>query len=208
MPNNSQPDNFKLPPELSAIENRLRDLPSPHGASIDRDDLMFQSGWAAAMAEKNSSATSSRSAASHWGWPVLSGTFATIAAALAITLWVSPNRGDDLPMARAPDAAATQLVIEANQNEVHGQRLKESPEADAASSLAISNPIQRALGPYFESMIIKNPASLRLAARNHLLRGIDFEEMERPIVRNVSTRPQREPLKASSYRNQELWEQL
>ena len=207
MPNEPESDDFKLPPELNALENRLRDLPSGQTSKIDRDDLMFRSGWAAAMAVKDSASDRlrisgrSRSLATRWGWPVLSGTFAAIAAALAIVLWVSPDRGDDSQMAVTPDTAEAQLVADSNH--------KEFPGVASAEQLTFSNPIQQAIRPYLENVIGSNLSpSSSLAMRSRLLRGIELDEMPRPRVDSVSTRPQRAPLKANSYRNQELWEQL
>ena len=211
----SEPNDFNLPPELSAFENRLRDLPSGQTSTIDRDDLMFRSGWAAAMAERAAASERlrnpepSRNLASRWGWPVLTGTFATIAAALAIALWASPERGEDSQMAITPDVSPPQLVVDSNLDESTDDQSKDSPALASTEPSTFSNPIEQAIRPFIENMVGSDSAlSSSLAMQSRLLRGIELGKMQRPRINSVGLKPKRAPLKANSYRNQELWEQL
>jgi len=99
MSDESRSGEFELPPELSDLENSLRELPlpsQPGDALLDRDELMFQSGWAAALAAE--SKTSSIRSATRWGWPALTGAFATLSAVLAIALFL-PVANNDSPVA-------------------------------------------------------------------------------------------------------------
>lgn len=211
------PNEFNLPPELHALESRLRNLPSGQSSTLDRDDLMFRSGWSAAMAEmtsatdrsRNRSRNRSRDLAPRWGWPVFSGTFATIAAVLAIALWLSPDSGDDSQLAMTPDVALPQLVVDSNRITSTDHMPKDSPPAASVNQPTFSNPMEQAIKPYIENIVgSKALPSSSLAMRHRLLGGIEFEEIQRPRVSSVSGRPQAAPLKANSYRNQELWEQL
>ena len=197
----SKAGEFEMPPELSGIENRLRNLQPSISSSLDRDDLMFQSGYAAAMAAAQPAPVERRSSA-HWGWPVLSGTFATIAAALAVALWISPISGGDTQQANKPEQSVPSQVVDAEQPET-------TIAEDTNPAFVANNPIEQAIKPYLANIGGSNLlSSSSLAMRHQLLRGIELEEIHRPRVNSVSARPQREPLKANSYRNQELWEQL
>ena len=79
-----------MPPDLAELENQLARLGPKSTSTLDRDELMFQSGYAAAMATKELCPTGSQSGLSRWGWPAVSGTLAAVAAALAIVLWSAP----------------------------------------------------------------------------------------------------------------------
>jgi len=84
MSDESRSDEFEMPPELNALENSLRELPLPSNSVVDRDELMFQSGWAAALATRDANTAPNSASAARWVWPTLTGTFATLSAALAI----------------------------------------------------------------------------------------------------------------------------
>ena len=207
MPNQSDPlknsktGEFELPSELSEIENRLRDLQPSISSSLDRDDLMFQSGYAAAMAAAQP-APVERNSAAHWGWPVLSGTFATIAAALAVALWISPISGGDTQQASQPEQSVTLQLVDTEQPET-------TVDENSNPSFVASNPVEQVITPYLGNLFGGNSSpSSAYAMRNHLLRGIEMERVRRPHIDIISVEPQRAPLKVNSYRNQELWEQL
>ena len=75
-------DQTGLTPELKNLESHLLGVQLP-GSKFDRDETLYQSGWAAAMAQAQSTKTV---ATARWMWPASSGVLATLAAVLAVML--------------------------------------------------------------------------------------------------------------------------
>ena len=204
-------DEFKfgepeLPPELSELENSLRALPLSGDSGIDRDELMFQSGWAAALAAE-SKTPATRSAAS-WGWPALTGTFASLSAALAIALFL-PAANNDSPIASKPTAKTPQLVVDepAKSDDGGANRLVRVPN-DTENELDDQNLAPSVVRRFANRIFpLKPAATSALAIRHRSLREFELDDV-RPRTFSVSTRPQAAPLKAYSHRNQQLLEQL
>lgn len=95
-------EEFKIPLDLAILESKLRSVPVAK-SGIDREETLYQAGWAAAMA----SAMPAQTAAVPWFWPATSSVLATVAAVLAIVVYQQrmdvPNRLDSTAVATAPD---------------------------------------------------------------------------------------------------------
>ena len=88
----SQP--FELPDELSEFEQRLTGLP-PGASSLNRDEILYQAGFAAAQAQLRAGASvPTRSVGSARGenrfWAFSTAAFATLSACLALMLFWPP----------------------------------------------------------------------------------------------------------------------
>jgi hypothetical protein len=161
---------------------------------------MFQSGWAAALANENRAQTVVPSQVARWGWPVLTGTFATLSAALAIALF-SPSAGDGEPVAAKPAAVAPNLVATPPQTK--------DPIVDAVDENFSQESAEHVFVPLIERVFRLKPSpSSALAMRNRMLRTKDLGEIVRPVVYNSNPRPQPVPLRAGSYKNQQIVERL
>jgi len=202
---------FELPPELSDLENSLRELPLPNESALDRDELMFQSGWAAALAAQNKSPIASASV-TRWGWPVLTGTFATLSAVLVIALFAVPSDNGSSPVTTVPAAEAPLLVVESQATKsqpTKSYNRDSDPLDNPTDEVSGQDPLNLAFGPLVKSIFQFEPApSSALAMRKRFLRTGELNQRLRRVVYRTSTRPQAAPLKANSYRNQKLWEQL
>lgn len=112
-------DEHKIPPELAELERRLGAINVPP-AKIDRDELLFQSGWAAAMAEvENQQAPAARlSENRNWIWPAMTGAMATVAAVLAVILFLEPATNQ-------PNSVVTNSAVESEPGQTD---LKPAPE--------------------------------------------------------------------------------
>lgn len=198
--NNRESDASQWSPGLAQLEERLRNLHPSKSPKLDRDELMFQSGYAAALATMSDRRENAKQSA-NWGWPVLSGTLATIAAALAVVLWVSPKAVNDSQTISRPEAEVSPQLVDTNQP---------VPKAAAGSeeSPVSNHPIQEVVAPYLKNMLGRYSSSTVLGLRMRLARSMELEELPRPRLDSISPFRPREPLKANSYRNQELWEQL
>jgi hypothetical protein len=110
-------DETKLNSELKNLEASLGRLTIPP-TSIDRDELMYQSGWAAAMASLGHESSPlkpvrSRTPASGWVWPVATGLASAAAILFGVLLFFpssdGPNSGDRLHVASLGDSQADNL---------------------------------------------------------------------------------------------------
>ena len=80
-------EEFKIPPDLSVFESQLGSFAVPE-SRLDRDEVLYQAGWAAALAASNSTMPSKGfSNGKNWAWPTATGVFATLATLLAIMLF-------------------------------------------------------------------------------------------------------------------------
>lgn len=93
-------EDFRLPEELGVVEAALRGF-SPTSGNLNRDDLMYQSGWAAAKA--------SDVQRTHWLIPMLAGAAATL---LLVFVWQpvnSPDAAESNVLADSPADAAMEF---------------------------------------------------------------------------------------------------
>lgn len=213
MSDESRSDEFEMPPELSALENSLRELPLPSNSVVDRDELMFQSGWVAALANRDANTAPNSASAARWVWPTLTGTFATLSAALAIALF-SPAAGDN-SIANQPAAQTPQIEVATSpskSNETKSHPLANSSAdwpVDSNEDSVSQNPVESALRDFAGRIFRLRPSpTSALAIRNSSLRSFEFDETPRLPKANISTRPLAPPLRANSHKNQQLWEQL
>ena len=90
-------EEFKIPPDLSVFESQLSSLAVPD-SSLDRDEVLYQAGWAAAMAHSSAATPNGFSGGSSngksWAWPTATGVFATLATVLAVALFLQTNALD------------------------------------------------------------------------------------------------------------------
>lgn len=104
--------NQNLPDDLLAIEASLRAVPIP-ASTIDHDSVLYQAGWAAAMAERSAAMadnTLPRSVKTKPRfWPAVAMTFAaSTAACLAVMVWRPPTANETTTVAtRQPVAVNT-----------------------------------------------------------------------------------------------------
>ena len=196
-------DQNRLPPDLAEIESRLGALRQASTSTLDRDELMFQSGYAAAMAAKEPCPPKLQSRFAKVAWPALSGSLGAVAAVLAVLLWVTPVETQSGPVASKP-AEVTVEVVDVETVEP----IKISNANDAIAS-ADAKPIETAVSPYLESIfrLAASDGSV-LEFRNRRLANLLSDEPERPRRRTGKTRPRMEPLRATSFQNHQLWGQL
>ena len=170
---------------------------------------MFQSGYAAAMATKQFGPMHSKSGVARWGWPAVSGTLAAVAAGLAIMLWATPvETGESQLASKIPIASKstvdTPLVAGADPAES-----KEVPDASDTVALATTNPIEAAISPYLKNVFrVSSSEGSVFKMRNRRLTEALRDEPEQPRIRVVRSRPHTKPLRAMSFKNQQLWGQL
>ena len=196
-------DQNRLPPDLAEIENRLGGLRQSSTSTLDRDELMFQSGYAAAMAAKEPCPPNSKNRFAKVAWPALSGSLGAVAAVLAVLLWAAPVETQNGPVASKPAEVPVE-VVDAKTVEP----IKVSNANDAVVSAA-TNPIEAAISPYLKTVfrLAASDGSV-LEFRNRRLANLLSDEPERPRRRTGKTRPRMEPLRATSFQNQQLWGQL
>jgi len=90
--------------EMTEFEHRLA-ASNPPAANIDRDELMYRSGWAAAEAQfKNGQA-----GVPSWTWPASSAALATLCAVLAIMVFQKPT-SESNNLASNPQPNTTAVV--------------------------------------------------------------------------------------------------
>lgn len=155
-------EEFKIPPDLAILESKLRSV-AVSKSGIDREETLYQAGWAAAMA----SAKPNQPVPVNWFWPATSSVLATVAAMLAIVVYQQrfdePNRIDHTVVATAPDSRPL-------------DKLQEETGWDANRSLAASR--WRPLD--FETRISAAPLTassyrLGLPAEAAPVSDVDFE---------------------------------
>ncbi len=179
-------EKFEIPDDLAILENQLQSLkPSPSGLS--RDQLMYQSGWAAAMAAQTS-AVAEMKQGSRWVWPAATGTMATIAAVLAILLVQSTPVDDrqnndaiqfaDTPVVNPeselvgdPDSSTIELVSPANE-------LEQLAETTATANRSIRSALRSPTGFPFSGGNILTPRSHM--SLTDLESELDFEPVNLP----------------------------
>ena len=195
-------DPDRLPPDLAEIENQLGALRQASASTLDRDELMFQSGYAAAMAANEPCPPKLQSRFAKVAWPALSGSLGAVASVLAVLLWAAPVETQNGPVASKP--AEVPAVVEAETVEPN-----EGSNANDAVASAATNPIEAAISPYLGN-IFRLPASdgSVLEFRKRRLANLLSDEPERPRRRTRKTRPRMEPLRATHFQNQQLWGQL
>ena len=141
-----------------------------------------------------------------WIWPALTGTFATLSAALAIALFAVPRDNGNPAVASTPAVETPLLVVETQPPKSHHRAADRLD--DPADDPSVENPLERTFSPLVEGIFRFEPApSSALAMRKRLLRTIELDEFVRPVAYRTSTRPQATPLKVNSHRNQQLWEE-
>lgn len=82
-------EEFKLPNALDDLESKLRSISLPD-LQVKRDEVLYQAGYAAAIAELNNASTPARNDISSRTWPISACFFAALSAALAAVL-LFPN---------------------------------------------------------------------------------------------------------------------
>ena len=196
-------DQNRLPPDLNEIENRLGALTQSSTSTLDRDELMFQSGYAAAMAAKEPSPPNSKNRFAQVAWPALSGSLGAVAAVLAVLLWATPVETQNEPVASKPAEVPVKVV---DVDTVEPIKIFNANDAVAS---AATNPIEATISPYLGD-VFRLPASdgSVLAFRNRRLADVLSDLPERPRRRTGKARPRMEPLRATSFQNQQLWGQL
>ena len=102
----------QLPDDLAQLETSLTRIALP-SSNLDRDELMYQSGWAAAMAERDSLASNSpikRATKFEWAWPAAT-LVATAASVLFCGLFVWQMMFDSgLNVAQGGDKMSSSVV--------------------------------------------------------------------------------------------------
>lgn len=177
----------------------------PRESTLDRDELMFQSGWAAALASENKTPAAAVASRSRWAWPALTGTFATLSAALAIALF-SPTASDGNPIANTSVVEIPELVLQPTQA---NPTIVDAADEIAVDQIDVPDSADQFFKPLVESVFRFQPSpSSVLAMRNRMLRTSELGEIVRPVVYNRRPRPQPVPLRANSFRNHQLMEQL
>ena len=154
--------NSKLSDEHAAIEASLYSVSLP-ASSIDHDSVMYQAGWAAALAERDSRSPSVSKTNSRF-WPALAMTFAaTTAACLAVI--VLPSVEDGMPVANNDSAAIETVVEQSNEESLVAVQNRDD---EVASSLAgLRSPVAtakkqfgmaRLFGARVEQMMVRRNA--------------------------------------------------
>lgn len=198
----------QLPPELTRLEDRLRNLHQTSPPMLDRDELMFQSGYAAALAKIKSDSATAKQWTS-WGWPVLSGTLATVAAVLAVALWLSPDTASPDIVSKGPMSANT---TEDSQQRIEANDPDSNTTENSERRLTARHPIDHLIAKHLQTVFghsesLASTSSIT-AIRSRWHDGIELEFLPRPQIEAVQASPQPTPLRTNSHRNQELWEQL
>jgi len=83
----------RLPHELAEIEARLAKLPLP-ASSINRDEMLYRAGWAAAEVK---SSNKQRGNGSHWLWPATSAALAATVMLLLFPPWAETKKNTQAP---------------------------------------------------------------------------------------------------------------
>jgi hypothetical protein len=179
-------EEFEIPDDLAILENQLQSLkPAPSGMS--RDKLMYQCGWAAAMAVQTRAAAEMNQD-SRWVWPVATGTMATIAAVLAILLVQSTPVNEaqknaaiqiaDSPVVNPesewvgdPDPSVNELVPPENE-------VEQFAETTATANRSIGSALRSPAGFSFSSGNILTPRSH--VSLTDLESELDFEPVNVP----------------------------
>ncbi|MDB2686925.1 hypothetical protein N9Y42_06905 [Mariniblastus sp.] len=202
-PEKFEHDPDRLPPDLAEIESRLGALRQASPSTLDRDELMFQSGYAAALAAKEPCPPNLQSRFAKVAWPALSGSLGVVAAVLAVLLWAAPVATQSGPVASKP----AEVPVEVGDVETV-EPIKVFNANDAVAS-ATTNPIEAAISPYLGNVFrLEASDGSVLEFRNRRLANLLSDEPERPRRRTGKTRPRMEPLRATSFQNQQLWGQL
>ncbi len=143
-------EEFEIPPELAMLESRLGSVPITQSA-IDRDQLLYEAGWAAAM-QAQASTSISPAVRSHRAWQTATGVFASLTAVFAIMLlqpnWVGEQRligeqevvGEQGLVAeqRGADRAA---VVESDSTLIASTAENEDAEAAPDNRLSANRPL-------------------------------------------------------------------
>jgi hypothetical protein len=148
--------NHNLTDELLAIESALRSTPVPE-PSIDHDSIMYQAGWAAAMARRDDldrikapPATASKAQF----WPAVAMTFAaSTAACLMFIFWGQSTMNQAPAMASQGSAIPIELELEqvSNAENIVASSTKLSPTQSNHSdrTWVQSNPFQSNVATLF-----------------------------------------------------------
>ena len=195
-------DENRLPPDLAELESRLGELKQVSTSTLDRDELMFQSGYAAAMATKEPCPKNSKIGVARWGWPAVSGTLGTVAAVLAIMLWAAPVETGESQLASTPTVASPLVV------DVKTPEAKEVSDVDKAVALATANPIREAVSSYLENVFqAAGSEESVLVVRNRRLAEVLSDEPEQPRIRTRKSRPldQTSPNSQNQQLRRQLW---
>ena len=118
--NDDLPNDFSDDGELTGLEESLRGISLPP-ANVDRDELLYQAGWAAAIASQTSSAETLPLKRVGWGWQVAT-VLSTSAALLLGVMLLQTNTPDPLPGAIAKTSVNTQEEL-VDQNEQAVERI-------------------------------------------------------------------------------------
>ena len=138
-------DETPLNPNLKSLEAALRGLPAPSSdltRGSRRDDLMYQAGWAAALASlddqtaPNSATTTPPIAATtstpRWLWPTATLVATAAAIWLSVLLIQDPTKNQNV--------VAVTETVEASDDLIEEQEVVEAPNADARTAKPRSAP--------------------------------------------------------------------
>lgn len=134
---------FELDPESAELESRLRNL-KPVPSRLDRDALLYESGWQAAVAEfrvsRDAAENATKKPAVH-SWRVATASFAAISAVLAFLL-LSPNVRDSSEIVVVPNS-----VVKVKDRDPEQPRVVETQVAKVPTKTARRFPIRRTALP-------------------------------------------------------------
>ncbi|MCA9259762.1 MAG: hypothetical protein KDA61_11205 [Planctomycetales bacterium] len=117
-------DEFNLPPDLEAIEAQLASK-SLRPLVADRDDLMYRSGWAACLNQREGTQSATRHSPGRWAEMAL--VAASVALVSVAATWrVSSHYFGAHAASPTPDFASQDFAA-VHQNEVHQNAMHQSP---------------------------------------------------------------------------------
>ncbi len=161
--------NPKLRDEQAAIEAALRGVVLPESA-IEHDSVMYQAGWAAAMAEckgaqqERPDTVLRRDAAATKFWPALAMTFAATTAACLMVILVPASEGDST-VATVVDPAQEETVVETVSQDSDGlAQIRKDAEVEVGSTASVA----RDSGGFGLAKLMSLPVGRIVAQRNAL----------------------------------------
>ena len=134
--------NHELSEQQSQVESALRGLDTQTTA-IDTSEIMYQAGWAAAVAEFELNKPSPKGASKPASklWPALALSFAATTAACLFLLLGSANIGDSsIPVAKSPVEPIS--TGSKDDSEAQSQQLAAIPAVEGREPLTQSTPVQ------------------------------------------------------------------
>lgn len=149
-------EEFKIPPDLAVLESQLRSVRLPD-SRLNRDQLLYQAGWAAACAQAKQPLTQ------QWGWPAATGAVTILATVLALMLLQQTNLNDQ------PDRVASNPVVEQSEPVQHAAKENGIPDhgPDVMDSLPAGSRPGKAYSP-IRNVRWQGALQPSLAARSQL----------------------------------------